>query len=204
MFSRTLWAYATIAEVYALNTFLIAAILLLMFHWRRRLLSDASRRAPGVISKHDRWLNAGAVMFGLGLGVHHVSIGLMLPALAWLVVATEGPGFFASKRLLRAAVSAFAGLSIYLYLPLAAARSPIMNWGDPQTLQRFWWHITGRQYQVFFTFSSERMGHQLGEFLQLVGRSSVPGSSRRACCLPRSERWPSSSETEPPSGFSFS
>jgi tetratricopeptide (TPR) repeat protein len=173
-FSRTLWAYATIAEVYALNTFLITGIFLLMFHWRRLIVSGQTPRAPGVISRHDRWLNAGAVMFGLGLGVHHVSIGLMLPALAWLVVATEGPGFFASKRLLRAAVSAFAGLSIYLYLPLAAARSPIMNWGDPQTLQRFWWHITGRQYQVFFTFSSDVMVDQFGEFLQLTARQFGP------------------------------
>jgi tetratricopeptide (TPR) repeat protein len=168
-FSRTLWAYATIAEVYALNTFLIIGILLLMFHWRRLIVSDPTPRAAGVISRHDRWLDAGALLFGLGLGVHHVSVGLMLPALAWLVLATEGLSFFASKRLLRAAASAFAGLAIYIYLPLAASRSPHMNWGDPQTLQRFWWHITGRQYQVFFTFSSDRMGHQLREFLQLVG-----------------------------------
>ncbi len=174
-FSRTLWAYATIAEVYALNTFLITSILLLMFHWRRTIVSGPTPRATGVISKHDLWLNAAALLFGLGLGVHHVSIGLMLPALAWLVLATEGIRFFASKRLLRAAASGFAGLAIYIYLPLAASRSPIMNWGDPQTLQRFWWHITGRQYQVFFSpFSSERMGHQLGEFLQFVGRQFGP------------------------------
>lgn len=173
-FSRTLWAYATIAEVYALNTFLITAIFLMVLHWRRRIVSDQTTRATRVISKHDSWLNAGALLFGLGLGVHHVSIGLTLPALAWLVLATEGFRFFGSKRLLRAAVSAFAGLAIYIYLPLAASSSPTMNWGDPQTLQRFWWHLTGKQYQVFFTFSSERMGHQLGEFLQLAGRQFGP------------------------------
>src|SRR5215813_11427241 len=33
-FSRTLWAYATIAEVYTLNSFLILLIFLLMFRWR--------------------------------------------------------------------------------------------------------------------------------------------------------------------------
>jgi tetratricopeptide (TPR) repeat protein len=174
-FSRTLWAYATIAEVYTLNTLLIAGIFLLMFHWRRLVVSDARQpRAPQLISKHDRWLNAAAVLFGLGLGVHHVSVGLMLPALAWLVLATEGLAFFRSKRLLRAAIFAFAGLGIYVYLPLAASSSPLMNWGDPRTLQRFWWHITGRQYQVFFTFSSEQMGHQLVEFFKLVGREFGP------------------------------
>src|SRR5262249_27244999 len=34
-FSRTLWAYATIAEVYTLNSLLILLIFLLMFRWRR-------------------------------------------------------------------------------------------------------------------------------------------------------------------------
>lgn len=174
-FSRTLWAYATIAEVYTLNTLLIAAMFLLMFHWRRLVLSGRSK--PGLaspVAPNDRWLNAAAVLFGLGLGVHHVSVGLMLPALAALVLATEGVGFFLSKRLARAAVCAFAGLAVYVYLPLAASRSPLMNWGNPQTLQQFWWHVTGKQYQVFFTFSSDRMGHQLGEFFKLAGREFGP------------------------------
>jgi len=174
-FSRTLWAYATIAEVYTLNTVLIAGIFLLMFRWRRLIISDtAQARAAKLISKHDRWMNAAALLFGLGLGVHHVSVGLMLPALGWLVLTTESVAFFWSKRLLRAALFAFAGLGVYIYLPLAASRSPVMNWGDPQTLQRFWWHITGNQYQVFFTFSSQRMGHHLREFFTLVGREFGP------------------------------
>jgi tetratricopeptide (TPR) repeat protein len=174
-FSRTLWSYATIAEVYTLNTLLIAGVFLFMFHWRRLLISDTGQpRAAKLISKQDRWLNAAAVLFGLGLGVHHVTVGLMLPALAWLVLATAGPGFFWSKRLLRAAAFAFAGAGIYIYLPLAASRSPILNWGDPQTLQRFWWHVTGRQYRVFFSFSSERMGHDLLDLFILVGREFGP------------------------------
>ena len=39
-FSRTLWSYATIAEVYTLNTLLIVTILFLMTRWRRRILED--------------------------------------------------------------------------------------------------------------------------------------------------------------------
>lgn len=174
-FSRTLWAYATIAEVYTLNTLLITGIFLLILHWRRLLVSDTGQpRTASQVSKHDRWLNAAAVLFGLGLGVHHVSVGLMLPALAWLVLATEGLAFFWSKRLLRAAAFGFAGVAIYIYLPLAAARLPILNWGDPQTLQRFWWHVTGRQYRVFFAFSAEQMGHHLREFFMLAGREFGP------------------------------
>ena len=34
-FSRTLWSFATIAEVYTLNTLLIVVVFFLMFRWRR-------------------------------------------------------------------------------------------------------------------------------------------------------------------------
>ena len=39
-FSRTLWSYATIAEVYTLNAFLILTIFFLMLRWRRRVVED--------------------------------------------------------------------------------------------------------------------------------------------------------------------
>src|SRR5205814_480660 len=37
-FSRTLWSYATIAEVYTLNTLLVLIIFFLVVRWRRRLV----------------------------------------------------------------------------------------------------------------------------------------------------------------------
>jgi tetratricopeptide (TPR) repeat protein len=161
-FSRTLWAYATIAEVYTLNTLLLVIIFFLMIGWRRGILEARNQRR----ASSDKQLYLAAWVFGLALGVHHVTVGLMLPALAALVFATEGVRFFKSKRLLKAALSAFAGLSVYLYLPIAASRSPLMNWGDPRTFERFWWHITGRQYQVFFEFKPE----QISEFFKLALR----------------------------------
>jgi tetratricopeptide (TPR) repeat protein len=178
-FSRTLWAYATIAEVYTLNTLLILVIFFLMLRWRRRLIED--RRGAGadtgsvkhspVITSHDALLYAAAVVFGLALGVHHVTVALMLPALGVLVYRTEEARFFKSKRLLYAALCSFAALLVvYSYLPVAASRAPVMNWGNPRTLERIWWHITGRQYQAFLSFSPEVMGAQLVEFGSVVGR----------------------------------
>src|SRR5436189_378992 len=78
-FSRTLWSYATIAEVYTLNTLLILIVLFLMLRWRRYVLVD--RPSTGsAITIHDRWLYVAALVFGLALGVHHVTVGLILPA----------------------------------------------------------------------------------------------------------------------------
>ncbi|MEN3332185.1 MAG: hypothetical protein V7641_1550 [Blastocatellia bacterium] len=174
-FSRTLWAYATITEVYTLNTLLIVVIFFLMFGWRRRILDERVKSSKAIrsgdrASRHDRWLYGAALVFGLAMGVHHISVAVTLPAFAYLVFATEGFGFFASKRLLKAALFAFAGLAVYLCLPLAASARPLMNWGDPRTLERLWWHVTGKQYQTFFEFSPQIIGRQFKVFLTLAGR----------------------------------
>lgn len=183
-FSRTLWGYATIAEVYTLNSFLVLVVFFLMFRWRREVLErraykqepDGSARVSlEDVSLGDKSLYAAAFVFGLALGVHHVTVGLMLPAFAALVVATEGIAFFRSKRLLMAALFSVGGLLlVYAYLPVAASRSPIMNWGDPRTLQRLWWHVSGRQYQVFLSFSLSTMVRQFSDFISLAAREFGP------------------------------
>jgi tetratricopeptide (TPR) repeat protein len=169
--SRTLWAYATIAEVYTLNTMLVTLIVFLMLRWRSLTIDERDKGGSG---KHDRWLNAAALVFGLALGVHHVTVGLLLPALAILVFKVEGLGFFAGKRLWRAALFSFAGLAVYLYLPMAASRSPIMNWGDPRTFDRFISHVTGWQYRIFFEARPERIGQQISDFVRLALREFGP------------------------------
>lgn len=171
-FSRTLWAYATIAEVYTLNSLLILTIFFFMFRWRRFTLEHRERKEDR--GPTDRWLYAAAFVFGLGLGVHHVTVGLMLPAFGALVLATEGIAFYKSRRLAYAALWAFGGLSIYVYLPIAASGSPAMNWGDPRTFEHLWWHVTGRQYQVFFVWSLQTMASQLGDFIKLAATQFGP------------------------------
>jgi hypothetical protein len=173
-FSRTLWSYATIAEVYTLNALLILIVLFLMLRWRRRIVADRSEIGAG-FTKHDTWLYAAALVFGLGLGVHHVTVGLMLPALGVLVYRTEGLKFFTSRRLVYAALISIGALvAVYAYLPFAASRSPVINWGNPRSLQEIWWHVTGRQYRVFFSFSPSMMGTQFLEFCRMLLREFGP------------------------------
>ena len=196
-FSRTVWAYATIAEVYTLNSLLILFIFLLMFHWRYGFIGRQGLKKPSSTPAQlkstsiptagetsgstqtrpgsDRLLYIAAFVFGLALGVHHVTVGLMLPALAVLVFKTQGIRFFLSKRLLNAALCAVTGLLIvYSYLPIAASRSPIMNWGDPRTFQRLVWQVTGKQYQVFISFSLSSIVSQFGDFVKLAANEFGP------------------------------
>jgi tetratricopeptide (TPR) repeat protein len=169
-FSRTLWSYATVTEVYALNALLILVVFFLMIGWRRRIVETQTTKGEQVTT-HDRWLYAAAFIFGLGMGIHHVTVGLTLPAVAAVVYRTQGRKFFTSRRLLYAAlISIGALIAVYAYLPLAASRSPLMNWGNPRSLQQIWWHITGRQYRVFFVFSPAIMGAQFFEFCRMLSR----------------------------------
>src|SRR6266496_3057113 len=180
-FSRTLWSYATITEVYALNTFLILVIFFLMHRRHRSIIAD--RKSIGIasdagqiirhrqINAHDSFLYAAALVFGLALGVHHVTVALILPALGVIVYRTEGPRFFTSRRLIYAALISIGALAaVYTYLPLAASHSPVINWGNPRSLQEIWWHVTGRQYQVYFSFTPKVMGEQSVEFGRMALR----------------------------------
>ncbi len=223
-FARTLWSYATVAEVYTLNTLLLTLIFFLLLRWQRGVAAlhvesspskHASRRSlrrrdllsvsgeellkkqeatarpeeppsSGGGSKGARWdlcakrgvagpahrspnvwLYASAFVFGLALGVHHVTVALTLPAIALLVYATERR-VFTSSVLAFATLWALAGLAIYAYLPIAAAQAPSFNWGDPRTLQRFWWHVSGRQFQAYFALSPQSMGAQVALFAKLA------------------------------------
>jgi hypothetical protein len=169
-FSRTLWAYATITEVYALNALLVLFVFFLVVRWRRRIIGTRTDSSAAVTT-HDTWIYAAAFVFGLAMGVHHVTVALTLPAIAVVVYRTEGLKFFTSRRLLYAAlISISALILVYSYLPWAASRSPPMNWGNPRSLQEIWWHITGRQYRVFFTFSPATMGAQFVEFCRMALR----------------------------------
>jgi len=174
-FSRTLWSYATITEVYALNALLIVSIFFLMLRWRRRIVEDRMHisAASNVfqVTRHDALLYSAALIFGLALGVHHVTVALTLPAIAVIVFRTQGVSFFTSRRLVYAALISIGALvAVYAYLPLAASRSPVINWGHPRSLQEIWWHLTGRQYQVYFSFKPEIMGEQFAEFCRITMR----------------------------------
>ena len=178
-FSRTLWSYATITEVYAVNTLLFLVIFFLMLRWRRGIVADKRRMGmtmdAGQITSattiHDTLLYAAALTFGVALGVHHVTVALILPALGVMVYRTEGLRFFTSRRLIYAALISIGALAtVYAYLPLAASHSPVINWGNPRSLQEIWWHITGRQYQVFLSFTPKIMGEQFVEFCRMVLR----------------------------------
>ena len=139
-FSSLLWSQAVIAEVYALLALFAALLLWLVLSWRQSPEGDL-RDGDDV----RLWL-AGLVL-GMGLG-NHPTLIFIAPAML-ILLWPERRRWLKTRVLIPTAGLFLAGLSIYVYLPLAATRQPAVNWGDPQTWDRFWWVVSGGPYRPY-------------------------------------------------------
>lgn len=145
-----MWSMATVAEVYTLQVALIMGLLLTMRQW--------------LMSEDSRWLYLMALLFGLGM-TNHVTAGLFLPSLGWIVVSKLG----VKETLKRSPLligTAVLGLLFYLYFPLRYAANPPLNYVksyykvDLTTLSGMLWMISGRAYR-FFAFGYDLPGYAL-------------------------------------------
>lgn len=132
-FSPLLWGQATVAEVYAWQACLAAALIGALLRWQR------SRRWP--------WTALAGGAWGLALGIHLTAVAWLPLAAGWLVGGWRRNGGW--RSLIGFAVAALGALSVYAYLPLAAAGNPPVNWGDPRTLDGFLWVVTGQLYRGY-------------------------------------------------------
>ena len=94
-FSSVLWSQSTIVEVYSLNAFFLALLLILIYRWMCR-------------PQDDKILYATAFIFGLGLTNHQSLLFLVLALLTGL--------WFRDRRLFRDALSlGFILIAVYLW-----------------------------------------------------------------------------------------
>ena len=129
------WLQATNTETRALAAAFVAAILLLLV------------TRPGGVS--PRLLTGAWAIEGVALANHLLCLAL-LPALLVATATAPLPGRWRGGRPRLSAACAFAllpGAALYLYLPVRAAASPPLDWGDPRTPLRLLWLITGAQYR---------------------------------------------------------
>lgn len=146
-FSRVFWEQAVIAEVYTLNTFFMALLILLG-------LRPFREKAPAP-------LYAMAFLAGAGTGVHNTFI-LLIPFWAILARRQMTSSMRRSAALHGRCVALFLlGLLVHVYLPLAARQNPAVNWGDPDTLAR-WFAVLRREQ---FAFMLDQYPRSLSRFL---------------------------------------
>jgi hypothetical protein len=158
-FSATVWKTALSVEVYSLHLTFIA---LLLFAFARAVLD-----APADERAQRRRLRLFALLLGLSF-TNHMSTIMLAPAFVALWFWKHGAGKASWLRLAHAAPFFFLGLLPYLYLPLRAAGEPALAWGNPDSLERLFWHIRGKQYSVWMFGGAEVMKRQFGVFFSQI------------------------------------
>ncbi len=149
-FSHTVWSVSVDVEVYAFT--LVLAVLVWITVARRYLLLFGYA-AGLVLTNH---MSAVSVILGAGLAL----------------VLEEGK--YVRRRVPAMVLLFMLGLSPYLFLVLRARAGPLLAWGNPVNLERFFWHVTGKQYQVWmFSLPFSEVMENAGKGLLLLARSFV-------------------------------
>ncbi len=127
-FSGPFWFHSLVAEVYTLHSFFLCLILLLLLLWREK--SDV------------RYLYVAALAYGLSAG-NHATVAFILPAILVLYFCWNTRNI--AGNLLTATLFFLIGFSVYAYLPIRSLAEPAMDWGNPETLKGFLYHVTDRK-----------------------------------------------------------
>jgi hypothetical protein len=129
----TVWVASTVAEVNPLHLLLMALLLDRTLAW-----ADGRRL---------RDLALGGLLIGLGLG-NHALTAFTAP---WLIGAAlwEGRSTLRARPrwLLAPVATTLAGLTVYLYVPIAAALDPPLVYNRPVTWDAFRFLVLGEQFR---------------------------------------------------------
>ncbi|MGK2855696.1 MAG: glycosyltransferase family 117 protein, partial [Thermoanaerobaculia bacterium] len=117
-FAPSFWLEANTQRVYALNALFVVIAVRFALRWYRG-------RAP-------RDLVLAMVSCGLG-ATNHTFMGLVGIAVALFAPAVDSSLFRKPKLVAACGVGFFAGLLVYLYLPIRSRFDPVLDWGNPET-----------------------------------------------------------------------
>ncbi len=155
-FSTTFWMQSTNVEVYALHLVLILMTSLLFISGLNDLMIK------------EKYIANRFILFTFILGLsfsNHMTTVLLVPAFLWLYFKSLGWSKNSFKLILKLSPFFLLGLSIYFYLPIRSASNPMFNWGHPASLEKFLWHISGKQYQVWLFAGWDVVQKQLNYYL---------------------------------------
>lgn len=133
----TVWQHSLTTEVYAISLAGLSATLVAF--------------AAAARTRDRRYLVLGWMLAGLGLGGHvtwplyAAFAGIAATTVVLPSGAPSRPGTLAACL-----VAALAASLVVLYLPAAALRDPIRNWGDPSTPGRLLDHLSARRIRDSF------------------------------------------------------
>ena len=157
-FTPDVWRTATHADPHTLHLALVAILFGLLLRWEHA--------HQGGDPRSDRWLIAAAVVFGLSVGNHSLTLLLALPV--GLYVLSVQPEIVRRPRLIAGCAGALVltVALVYLELPLRAGpfRAPLV-YGKPETWGGFWYVALAEQFRGSLV---DPLGDLAGKFRELV------------------------------------
>lgn len=153
-FSRTFWGQAVVAEVYALNAFLIGAVVLILLAWHQT-------RKLGL-------LYLGIGLYALSFG-NHMTVVTLIPAVLYIVLITDYRVFLDLKKVAIMAGLVLLGALQYLYVIVRAHQQPLLNELGPFSW-RGWihWMTRNRFPGQFFGYTLRDQIDRVRIYLELL------------------------------------
>jgi hypothetical protein len=153
-FSRALWGQAVVAEVYALNAFLIGAVVLILLLWHQ--------------TRKIGWLYLGIGLYALSFG-NHMTVVTLVPAVVYLILVTDYRVFLDLKKVAILAGLMLLGALQYLYVIIRAQQQPLLNELGPFSW-RGWihWMTRNRFPGQFFGYTLADQVDRLRIYLELL------------------------------------
>ena len=140
--TRLVWSNATRADPHAIHLAFVAVLFLALVRWSDSAADGLDRRAT------DRRLILAAVIFGLAVGNHSLTL-LLIPPVGLYVLATE-PGILRRGRFVATCLGAAAltVVLVFLELPIRGGLVPApLIYGAPATWDGFWYIALAEQFR---------------------------------------------------------
>ncbi|MFH1563987.1 MAG: DUF2723 domain-containing protein [Nitrospirota bacterium] len=166
-FSSTLWKVCVIAEVYTLYALFSAATIFSLLAWKEQKEACLVK---------DNLLYLSAFVYGLGL-TNHLLIVFLCPAILYFLWITDRKLLLLNrpKVLGKMFLFLFMGLIPYIYLPIRGFQSPLIDWGNPVTLENFFRLITGKIYkETMFSIPLPQLLETIKHHLWLLTQQFTP------------------------------
>jgi tetratricopeptide (TPR) repeat protein len=137
-FSPVFWLETVSAEVYPLHSFFIALLMRVLLWWDEK--------------KEFYRLIVLVLLTGFSFG-NHMQTVMLAPAVLWMVFSGDRRALLDVRRSLILSFFFLTALSVYVYLPIRTDAGAAIHWGDPNSLYRFFAHVSGSAHRTAYVFN---------------------------------------------------
>lgn len=155
-FIPVFWSQTICAEVYSLHLFFVALLIRLLWWWNEK--KTFCRLACFVF------------VTGISFG-NHMQTVMLAPGILFLILSADHKALGNLKNFAFLSLFFLLALSLYVYLPIRTEAGAAIHWGDPNTLARFFSHVSASSHRQGYVFTKSSWDYLLRtkEILWFVG-----------------------------------